>query len=345
MICRGSTAKIENENARRSQAEAAQQKAQTETSGFAYLSLGASASSTSATSRAIPAGSTPEAAQQTTELEHYKRKAETAKQGAREETAGFPHLTLCGDAQSTPGAGGAISANSTTEAGNAGGAAQKAPQLGLATRKPQTTEHSARKAAAVFAHLGFGGEAPSTSAAGEAIAAGSTAASVQQQAQLQFATKDTSTGVNGPPNDGDDTGSECSSSSVAHDDNEDEELYFQVAADAALSTTEPVEQDIIRQRCTRLRSEMRARPCLPPMQDGQQLTDEKIAAGVQLPLYSCPWRECYFSTNDRARFIHHVAAGVSDLTHKGTLDRICGDDCPWMSRLDYVHGAVAHVER
>ena len=142
----------------------------------------------------------------------------------------------------------------------------------------------------------------------------------------------------------DDAGYELSDSST-EPDSEGEELYFQVATDSSICNAEPVEQDMIRQRCARLRGQMRLRPCLPSKNGEEVLSSEELSAGVQLPLYSCPWRGCTFATNDRALFLHHVAGGVSDPIHKDALQLICQEDLPWMTFLDYVYGAVAIAER
>ena len=62
-------------------------------------------------------------------------------------------------------------------------------------------------------------------------------------------------------------------------------------------------------------------------------------------MYSCPWRDCSFGTNNRTRFLHRIAGGAADKTHQHDLQTICKNDTIWMSHLDYVHGAVALAER
>ena len=66
---------------------------------------------------------------------------------------------------------------------------------------------------------------------------------------------------------------------------------------------------------------------------------------MKLPSYSCPFRNCTYATEDRCSFLHHVAGGASDTTHREQLDALVGDDMPWLTRLDYVYGAVAMAER
>ena len=40
-----------------------------------------------------------------------------------------------------------------------------------------------------------------------------------------------------------------------------------------------------------------------------------------------------------------MAGGASDVTHLDMVVGICGSDVKWMTRLDYVYGAVARAER
>ena len=70
-----------------------------------------------------------------------------------------------------------------------------------------------------------------------------------------------------------------------------------------------------------------------------------VNTGVRLPLYSCPSTDCSYHSRNRELFLHHVAGGVSDTTHLEMLKQACGDALPWMTRLDYVYGAVAVAER
>ena len=95
---------------------------------------------------------------------------------------------------------------------------------------------------------------------------------------------------------------------------------------------------------------MRRRPTLPVKADGEVMTVEDVASGVRLPLYSCPFNHedgspCNYYTHDRTQFIHHIAAGVSDLTHDAMLRKICHSDNQWLTNLDYVYAAAAIAER
>ena len=98
-----------------------------------------------------------------------------------------------------------------------------------------------------------------------------------------------------------------------------EEQYFAVRANGESS----VEMDIIDRRCRQLRTLMRARPTLPLNADGGAVTASELAAGVKLPLYSCPFLACQFATSDRDAFSHHIAGGAKDRTHAMELERIC----------------------
>ena len=63
-----------------------------------------------------------------------------------------------------------------------------------------------------------------------------------------------------------------------------------------------VEQDLIQARCLRLRKEMRDRVTLPLF----AATRTEVESGVALPIYSCPYKDCDLSFNDRCLFLHHV---------------------------------------
>ena len=150
-------------------------------------------------------------------------------------------------------------------------------------------------------------------------------------------------------NNGESSGSSTSESS-GEESNEEEELYFACAHDRELCAREPVELDTIRKRCTALRHLLRRRPTLPTKANGECMSKEDLNAGVRLPLYSCPFKgkdgtACRFHTDDRTAFLHHIAGGVSDATHKAEIEKICGHDMPWLTALDYVQAAVAIAER
>ena len=124
-----------------------------------------------------------------------------------------------------------------------------------------------------------------------------------------------------------------------------DEIFFAVKADETLCAAEPVELDIINARCRNLRRHLRDRPTLPLKSNNEPMSVEDLATGVQLPLYTCPFKACNFHTENRTFFLHHVAGGLSDDTHRSMIEDICGTDLPWMTRLDYVNGAVSVAER
>ena len=128
-------------------------------------------------------------------------------------------------------------------------------------------------------------------------------------------------------------------------EHEQEEQYFSVVADEAFCKAEPTEQDVIKGRCMQIRELLRARPTLPLKADGSNMSVEDVATGVRLPLYSCPFFGCNAHFSDRARFLHHVAGGVSDTTHREALAQICCDDYSFLTPLDYVSRAVGEAER
>ena len=129
------------------------------------------------------------------------------------------------------------------------------------------------------------------------------------------------------------------------DDDAVDEIFFAVKADEMLCAAEPVELDIINASCRNLRRRLRDRPTLPLKSNNEPMSVEDLATGVQLPLYTCPFKACNFHTENRTFFLHHVAGGLSDDTHRSMIEDICGTDVPWMTRLDYVNGAVSVAER
>ena len=121
---------------------------------------------------------------------------------------------------------------------------------------------------------------------------------------------------------------------VSGGESETEEQYFSVTCDPSLGADgdagsfgmQRVEEDIIAIRCRNLRRMLRKRPCLPLKRDGEEpFSTADLATGVQLPLYTCPFEGCRFHTADRQMFLHHVAGGVSDVTHLRVLQDVCGD--------------------
>ena len=141
----------------------------------------------------------------------------------------------------------------------------------------------------------------------------------------------------------------------SNDDGEEEveDIFFAVSSKAGAARTGGGEMDCVRRRCAELRKHMRLRPTLPLRADGEPLSVEDLNSGVKLPLYSCPFvgqdgTSCQFQTRDRALFLHHIAGGVRDRTHADQIVQVCetGEtDVPWMTRLDYVQGAIAVAER
>ena len=104
-----------------------------------------------------------------------------------------------------------------------------------------------------------------------------------------------------------------------------------------------VEQDLIQARRLSLRKEMRDRVTLPLFAANRT----EVESGIALSMYSCPYKNCDFSTGDRCMFLHHVCGGVSDTTHKQMLinHNILNQDMPWLTPYDYVHGAATIAEQ
>ena len=119
--------------------------------------------------------------------------------------------------------------------------------------------------------------------------------------------------VSGFDDDPDESSSESEESS-SDDENPADELYFACAVDPDLLRGQ-VESDIVRQQCVGLRQRLRSRPTLPLKPDGSIMSAEDLNVGMKLPLYSCPFLDCNFTTDDRHRFLHHVAGSAMDATH------------------------------
>ena len=106
-----------------------------------------------------------------------------------------------------------------------------------------------------------------------------------------------------------------------------------------------MEQDIINRRCRQIRGLLRSRPTLPLKADGSELSVEDVATGVRLPMYTCPFLDCNAHFSDRSYFLHHVAGGVSDTTHRKVLEEVCGNNYSFLTPLDYISRAVGQAER
>ena len=138
----------------------------------------------------------------------------------------------------------------------------------------------------------------------------------------------------------------------SNDDGEQEveDIFFAVSSKAGAARSGGGEMDKVRARCAELRKHMRLRPTLPLRADGEPLSVEDLRSGMKLPLYSCPFvgqdgASCQFQTRERTLFLHHIAGGVRDRTHADQIVQVCKTDVSWMTRLDYVQGAIAVAER
>ena len=107
----------------------------------------------------------------------------------------------------------------------------------------------------------------------------------------------------------------------------------------------PTEQDMILRKCQRLADEyIRSRPTLPASWEDPSRSWEDTNSGWSLPLYSCPFKHCTFHTEKRVDFLIHLG-GVNS-PHRADIERICWPpDTPYMTRMDYVNGAVSVHER
>ena len=89
---------------------------------------------------------------------------------------------------------------------------------------------------------------------------------------------------------------------------------------------------------------IRVRPTLPA--DARD-TDQSCQPGdlpLRFPIFSCPFKGCTFESGSREDFERHLL-GYYEESHANIVDQVCGRAFPWMTRLDYVHGAISGGER
>ena len=103
-----------------------------------------------------------------------------------------------------------------------------------------------------------------------------------------------------------------------------DEIFFSVRCDDTLETVEPVEMDIVQEKCAALRQALRERSCLPLKSDGRRMTYEDVSSAIILPTYSCPYKDCISQTEDRCFFLHQVAGGATDPTRLILIYQILG---------------------
>ena len=70
-----------------------------------------------------------------------------------------------------------------------------------------------------------------------------------------------------------------------------------------------------------------------------------VDSGLYFPLYSCPFKRCYFHTEEREIYMHHIAGGVADATHARAICAICDPMTPGRTALCYISEAITLAER
>ena len=124
-----------------------------------------------------------------------------------------------------------------------------------------------------------------------------------------------------------------------------DESYLNMRTRRDSSELFPTELDEDHAKCRRLRLLLRDRPCLPPDPRNGAKSMDDVDNGVYLPQYSCPFKNCYYHTEDREEYLHHIAGGVSDETHKDEILDICKPMTPGRTALCYISEAIAVAER
>ena len=139
-----------------------------------------------------------------------------------------------------------------------------------------------------------------------------------------------------------DTGSDSNSGSES--DPSQDECYFSVVVEANRGAVS--EQDCLQQRCEALAVEhLRQRPTLPALREDGTVSWTDTDSGIRIPIFSCPFRDCHYATDNREEFLLHVAGPAENSPHHGTIERVCGTDMKFVRRIDYVLGAIGHWER
>ena len=111
------------------------------------------------------------------------------------------------------------------------------------------------------------------------------------------------------------------------------------------NTTPVVEEDAWDQCARRLAAHLRCRPTLPACisDPTQSLTD--VSVPIRLPLFSCPFKGCVFSTDDAASFDRHVASRTGKEPHHQVIAETCRQHLDLFDSKDFVHRAVSLIEQ
>ena len=70
-----------------------------------------------------------------------------------------------------------------------------------------------------------------------------------------------------------------------------------------------------------------------------------VESGVRLPLYSCPFKHCAFSTESEPAHYDHIASRQASDPHYAVIHKCCGKHLARISAIDFVHRAVTLIEQ
>jgi hypothetical protein len=107
-------------------------------------------------------------------------------------------------------------------------------------------------------------------------------------------------------------------------------------------TTEQDDWTACSERLARL---MRTRPTLPASWEESNTSFVDVDTPIRLPLYSCPFQDCIFHTDDRDSFLKHIGGRGADSPHFATIQEHCGKHFAIAEPLDFVHNAISIIER
>ena len=130
--------------------------------------------------------------------------------------------------------------------------------------------------------------------------------------------------------------------SGADDESEGDDFSGVRAAETSPARVEPDRWDAC---CTALARLLRDRPTLPAdaSEPGRSMVD--VETPWRLPLYSCPFKQCTFHTDERQRFLEHLGTSTGASPHYAQIRAHCEPCLSVAEPLDCVHRAVALLEQ
>ena len=130
--------------------------------------------------------------------------------------------------------------------------------------------------------------------------------------------------------------------SGADDESEGDDFSGVHAAETSPARVEPDRWDAC---CTALARLLRDRPTLPAdaSEPGRSMVD--VETPWRLPLYSCPFKQCTFHTDERQQFLEHLGTSTGASPHYAQIRAHCEPCLGVAEPLDCVYRAIALLEQ